>query len=194
MRRWMPRRAGAEGVRPSLRAAPSPGTPGEGRGEGDSERKKSTDIPKRVHCGYERPFAFEITLTPTLFRNTGRGGGCAQRRSCTPVRGRICGVRPIALYCMLRGRSSIGRALPLQGRGCRFEPVRLQYAVNQGVYSVFYALIFDSFLTPGVNSRSRRFRGPDGQAVLRLASRPPRQISRGGTICGKIGMICQGIA
>jgi branched-chain amino acid transport system ATP-binding protein len=35
---------GAPGARPSLRAAPSPGTPGEGRGEGDLERKKSLDI------------------------------------------------------------------------------------------------------------------------------------------------------
>ena len=40
-------------------ASPSPGTPGEGGGEGDLERRK--------------PLVFEITLTPTLSRSTGRG-------------------------------------------------------------------------------------------------------------------------
>jgi hypothetical protein len=86
---------GPLGARPSLRAAPSPGTPGEGRGEGASERKRSMVIPKRVHCGYERPFAFEITLTPTLSRSTGRGGSSAQRRSCTPGRSSICNLQSL---------------------------------------------------------------------------------------------------
>jgi len=39
---------------------PSPGTPGEGRGEGDFE--------------HQRRSTFRITLTPTLSRSTGRGG------------------------------------------------------------------------------------------------------------------------
>jgi hypothetical protein len=39
---------------------PSPGTPGEGWGEGDFE--------------HQRPATLKITLTPALSRSTGRGG------------------------------------------------------------------------------------------------------------------------
>ena len=63
-----------EGARPSLHATPSPGTPGEGRGEGDVERKKSLENPKKIYHRDQSLFTLEITLTPTLSRNTGRGG------------------------------------------------------------------------------------------------------------------------
>jgi hypothetical protein len=42
------------------------------------------------------------------------------------------------LTTSVRGRSSIGRALPLQGRGCRFDPGRLHWCVwewNAGLRS-----------------------------------------------------------
>ena len=45
-----------------LRSIPSPGTPGEGQGEGDFE--------------YGRQQTFEITLTPALSRRTERGRYC----------------------------------------------------------------------------------------------------------------------
>jgi very-short-patch-repair endonuclease len=49
------------------RSTPSPGTPGEGRGEGDFENQRLSTS--------------ENTLTPTLSRNTGRGGKSAPSNS-----------------------------------------------------------------------------------------------------------------
>jgi hypothetical protein len=49
----------------------------EGRGEGDLERKKSFEIRSEFIADTKFHLTFEITLTPTLSRSTGRGGRSA---------------------------------------------------------------------------------------------------------------------
>jgi hypothetical protein len=61
-------------------SAPSPGTPGEGWGEGDFERATSS-ISQCASPAFGRFPAIEIALTPALSRITGRGGSS----SVTPV-------------------------------------------------------------------------------------------------------------
>jgi TolA-binding protein len=63
--------------------SPSPGTPGEGRGEGDFERRT--------------PLVLEITLTPTLSRSTGRGGG----KSAIRLSDALWGVVAVLICLML---------------------------------------------------------------------------------------------
>src|SRR3954462_10777382 len=52
---------------------PSPGTPGEGGGEGDSKTRCSGDSDHQV-LATPAHRVHQFTLTPTLSRSTGRGG------------------------------------------------------------------------------------------------------------------------
>ena len=53
------------------------------------------------------------------------------------TRPRVVGSGILWVRVLPRGRSSIGRALPLQGRGCRFDPGRLHWRVSRLEFRVW---------------------------------------------------------
>ena len=79
------------------RRPPSPGTPGEGRGEGYSNPRSATRNPEWK------------TLTPTLSRRTGRGRGRGRRFLLRSVRCRAC-VTAIAIFLSLLGQAPAASA------------------------------------------------------------------------------------
>jgi hypothetical protein len=112
----------------AARCSPSPGTPGEGRGEGDLERKKSPDTRRRV---YADTSDLRHSKSPSPQPSPGIPGEGAARRD-----GRAPSVRPHVaaslIFCLLSlysvsVRGEITITFPLEGhyRPGRYMPVHV---------------------------------------------------------------------